>query len=496
MLFNESKIGTSKIDIRDYTAVLSQHKWFIVVFCMTAMVSSLAITYAISEKYVTGITILFRPVQTTVLRDKVTEVFGSPVPVTPFKIIKQTLRDIAANDNVLRPVVVELGLDKKNEPVYDGWFNEIYQRTKKGLKEGMVDAWTLLKYGRLVSEDPVIHAIIKLRDNINVEATKDSFIYILTVKDSVPKRAVMIADLVGEKIVAMLREEYQEPVAQNVLTFKNNLAQKETEILKLREEKKYILESNGIVSLSDETARGVDNLYEMQLELTQIKSRINMTQKRIDEIEKKLQKGTRAILQAEDYKKLMSDKVFEQIELKGLVAKSDYLQIAIDELEDKLQHFPDLKKKVENLEMDILSAVKGYEHIKDLYTEAFVQLLTARKSFCILHPAALPSKPSQPIKIYHVGLAGFLSLLISISLSYIFDYLNIQLFAKNKRQSREDPQNISVSIPSSENFSGNLVLSDEKSLKGTVSATCYVITGISAMALSALVYYFFKKLGY
>lgn len=496
MLFNESETRTSKIDIRDYTEVLSQQKWFIIVFCMTAMVSSLAITYVVSEKYVAGVTILYRPVQTTLLSNKVTEVFGSPVPAIPFKIIMQTLRDIAANAKVLRPVVLEFGLDKKIDPVYDGWFDKKFQEGKRWLKSNIIDLWTILKYGKVVSEDPTIDAIVKLRENINVEATKDSFIYILTVRDKFPKRAAMIADLVAKNLVDLLREEYQEPAEQKVLKFKNHLERKETEISKFREEKKNILESNGIASLSDETSRGVDNFYEMQIDLTRINSRIKMTQKRIYEIEKRLQKKTRNFLQTEDYKKLMSDKVFEQIELNGMVAQSNYLQFAIEELENKLQLLPDLQKKIEKLEMKIRSAIKGYEHFKDFYTEAFAQVLTARESLYILHAAILPAKPSQPIKIYHVGLAGFLSLLISTSLCYVFDYLNIRIFVKNKRKSRKNPEDISLLIPLSENFSDKAALSNNKFLKGTVSVSLYFSAGIFAMALSALVYYFIKKLGY
>ena len=364
MFFNESETGTSKINIRDYTDILLKQKWFIIIFCVSAMVSSLLITYIVSEKYVTGTTILYRPLQTTLLRDKVTEVFGSPVPVIPFKIIMQTLRDAATNERVLRPVVIELGLDKEIEPVYDGWLDEFYQKSKQFFKIRIIDLWTILKYGKLVSEDPTLHAIIKLRKNINIEVTKDSFIYILTAKDKFPKRAAMIVDLAAQKLVDLLREEYQDPAEKKLLKLKKYLEQKETEILKLKEEKKHILQHSGMVSLSDETSRGVANFYELQLELVQINSQIKMAQKRIFEIEKSLEKRARSFLQTDDYKKLMSDKIFEQIELKGLVAQSNHLEFSIKEIENKLQQLPDLQTKIENFDMKIKSATKAYETLQ------------------------------------------------------------------------------------------------------------------------------------
>ena len=136
------------------------------------------------------------------------------------------------------------------------------------------------------------------------------------------------------------------------------------------------------------------------------------------------------------------------------------------------------------------------KHFKDIYTEVSTQVLTARKEICVLHPASVPSNPSQPIKIYHVGLAGFLSLMISISLVYVFNYLNIQLFVKNKKTINKNHENISLKTPSSENSPDKAELLNTKSLKGIVSVVLYFFVGISAMALSALVYYFFKKLGY
>ena len=96
------------INFKSYYIVLAQQKNFILIFCLSAMLTSLALTYFFSEKYVAGTSIYYHPIETSILQGKETQAFGSPAPIPPFKVIIQTLRDIVKSDTILVPVVKKL----------------------------------------------------------------------------------------------------------------------------------------------------------------------------------------------------------------------------------------------------------------------------------------------------------------------------------------------------------------------------------------------------
>ena len=190
----------SGINIGDYTKILAAQKAFILVFCISATLVSLAITYFVSEKYVTGTTILYTPTATIQLRAKGTETFGAPAPTTPFKVILQTIRDAAKNEIVLRPVVKKLKLDQEIEAQYGTWYMKWYEESKTWIKTRIMELKSILKYGRIIEEDPTVSAIVKLRRNMDIASTKDSFIYILTVKELKQKEKLKIISEINEGI--------------------------------------------------------------------------------------------------------------------------------------------------------------------------------------------------------------------------------------------------------------------------------------------------------
>ena len=77
----------------EYIDLLKRQKGFIIVFCLSAIITSLALTYVFSEKYKAGTTIFYRDQEVTRLKAQDTEAFGSPLPAPPFKVIGNTLQE-------------------------------------------------------------------------------------------------------------------------------------------------------------------------------------------------------------------------------------------------------------------------------------------------------------------------------------------------------------------------------------------------------------------
>ncbi len=416
------------IDFRKYSEVLTRQKNFVLVFCLSAVLASLAFTYLFSEKYQAGITIYYRPLESSLMRMKDTSAFGAPAPAPPFKVIVQTLRDIIRSEAILRPVVESLRLDGKPEITYSSWYERWYHSVKDFVTEYSMKLWMILKYGRIIEGNPVSEAVAKLRKNMYIHATKDSYVYVITVKDNFPKRAADIIDSVGLGLVKWLSEQDQNPAEQRLNRLRVQLIEKENKISLFRDEKENLLKRNDVVSISEETSRGVKSLYDIEQSYIKLNAQMEEKQKKISGLDLEIKKKSYGYPNPDDLRRMESEKLFDEIELEGLTAKLESLRASLDNLKSRLRQMLPIQKKVEELNMKINAESREYIYLKDLYLESLAQATTTDSEVKIMHLAEIPTEPVQPIKIYHIGLTAILSLFFSTGLVYVLAFFNIRLF--------------------------------------------------------------------
>jgi uncharacterized protein involved in exopolysaccharide biosynthesis len=420
------------IDFRKYYEILERQRCFILVFCFSAILSSLGLTYVFSEKYIAATNIYYRPLERSLLRQKGIEAFGAPVPSAPFEVIVQSLQDIIRSDTVLRPVVKTLDLDKKVEVEYSTWYKRWYHNSKDFVREHLSNFWSLLKYGRVIEEDATEKAIEGLRNSIAIGTARDSYVYILSVTDKYPERAAQIVDTAGQELVDWLKRQDQEPAQDRYIQLQEQLQEKLSEIRGLRDKREDLLRQSDFVAVDKELAEGVKSLYSMEQEQVQLQSQVEGMRRKLRELEREIQNKSASYVNPDDIKIMESNRLFTQIELQGLLAKIDFQQSSIVELRTKLQLLPSLKKKVDNLDMQINASSRDHLNLTDLRMEAFSKANSVKSEIEVLHPAVIPIKPLQPIKIYHVGLTAILSLFFSTGLIYVLAFFNIRTFFSSK----------------------------------------------------------------
>lgn len=420
------------VDYFKYLAILREQKWFILVFCISAISTSIALTYIYSEKYQAAAMIFYRPVESSILRQKSSEAFGAPVPTPSFKVIGQTLRDIVASENILRPVVEELHLDRTEDVYHPVWYQRWYQGAKDFIKEYSSKLMMILRYGRIIEEDPVSKAIIGLRETIEISATKESYVFVLSVKDKYPQRAAMIVDIVGNTLVEWLKSQDKDPATERYKILGEQMAIKEKDMKSLHRERESLLSKAGIVSVRDETDKGVKNIYEMELESERLSSLMQEKRKKIEKYIDEESKRGKAYVNPSDLKRMQSEKLFDEIELDGLAGKQSVLKGSIAAKKGQLQKLTSVQQKLDDLDIRVEAETRDYQHLKDMYLESFERIATVKSVALVMHRAAVPGKPVSPIKLYHVGLTAVLSLIFSTGLIYVLAYFNIRIFFTSK----------------------------------------------------------------
>ncbi|MBK7424470.1 MAG: hypothetical protein IPJ48_16085 [Propionivibrio sp.] len=447
-------------DPREYLKLLAQQRGFIIVFVMSAAIISLALTYIATEKYESYTAITYRTQEVTRFKAYQTEAMGSPAPQAPFKVISQTLQEVLKSDAILRNVVTELGLDQKPKMQYDGpWYQVWYKKTRDWAKEYSGYAWTLLKYGRIVEDNPTAAAINELRNNFTI-VNRDSYIFHLRVRDREPERAARIADHMGKVLAALLLDLDREPNSARIEQLRALLEEKHEMMKQRRKEMESLLADNRSASIQLEVERLTENRSTLQLDESRLASEIARAQTRLSSIESKLSVKQRILemsptptdpveyIQPEDFKKLASQRVFDDMDLKSLVSKRHSLQTSIDALTVRLGNLPKIQNRLDTLKVELASIERDYTLLNDSYQEAVLRASSAVSEVRVLHPAVVPTFPVAPNKIYYVLLASGLGVLFATGLLYLLAYLNIRiLFPSSGIQGRRSPSPVAGPPP-------------------------------------------------
>lgn len=415
------------LDIVEYFGILKAQWRFVATFVSAAILTSILLTYIASDKYLATTTLYYRPADMTLLRERSSASFGGPVPPAPYKIIHQTLHDLATSEALIRPVVEELKLDQDITQIPHIWYKRWYQNTKKFIKEWLGNLWQILKYGRLVEDTNTIKAIKGLHKSIEVSSTRDSFVFILSVKDQYPERAAMIVDRMALQLEKWARQQDKAPADEKSARLSSEISGIETDLAALRRQREGILRSNGITSLNEEINTGVQALYGLKTEHERATAEVQEKQKRLGEIQNSIETRKQRYIDPDHAKRLEEERLINDIELKASQSKRDSLKSSIDRMQSRLQAVLAIKKQIDDIDARLETKSRINLHVNDIRLEAD-EARHQGSELKIMQKATVPIVPVQPIKIYHVALTAILSLITSIGLVYVLAFFNVRIF--------------------------------------------------------------------
>ena len=286
----------------------------------------------------------------------------------------------------------------------------------------------ILKYGRVIEEDRTVKTIVGLRKYLEISATKESYIFVLQVKDKYPGRAAAIVDVAGETIVEWLKSQDHEPAEKMYHQLEAQTLEKERELKTLRGDREKLLKSRNVISVQEEADKGVKMLYDLEQEAERFAALSEEKKKKIAQFGAESRLKRRVLVNPGDMKRMQSEKIFEEIDLEGLTARLSSTRKSIAELKNKLQGLNAAQSSIEALDLRIDSVTRDYQQLKDMNLESYERLNSVESEARVMHKATVPARPSQPIKIYHVGLTAGLSLLFSSGLVYMLAFFNVRIF--------------------------------------------------------------------
>jgi uncharacterized protein involved in exopolysaccharide biosynthesis len=314
--------------VREMVAVLRRGRGFLALFVASAMISSLALTLIYSERYRATTTIMYRPNAAVQFEARNQQTaLGFPVPLLPFEVLGQTIGHVGTSECILRPVVVDLGLDRPDTTRRSG-LAKLYHDTKEAVKEFSNKAWQVLKYGRTIDENRATAAIVELAANTTIDTSKKDYASTLTVVDKDPVRAARIADRIGVELVKFIGEQSVQAAHEQGGELEALLAAKKEEIDGARSAIESLKSSGAFIDLAEETSLHLKTAEQFQLELMKNEADLSAARAELVALEAQREalspmlKASETISDDPVFDKLRETRVSSEIELQGLFERS------------------------------------------------------------------------------------------------------------------------------------------------------------------------------
>lgn len=423
---------------------LRSHALFITIFILSAALTSLAMTYIYPEKYAAETTILFKPENILKLSEVQVRALGSPMPYTPFKVISQTVSALAKSDDILRQVVLDLSLQVPPPKVVSPiWYVRLYKETKDWISGYAADAWSMLKYGRVIPADPVDEAVAEIRKGLKI-VNEDSYVVSLTARARTPEAAAAVANRVAERLADLLRQDGRAAANKQREQLNTLRVAKEVEIFALESQLRDLLLTNRIASVQEAINRTTQSYAKLEQARAESTADLSQQEARLAALAAKMR--LRAILAPDDesgaplrpvspdrittaeYTKLSLERQMTDVTIGGLRNRLNSYDQALARFEKELATLTRLQVDYTMLSQKLQASTRDYAALRDALAESVVKAGDAQSELRVTSRALETNAPVSPIKFYHVALATVVAGMLSIGLAYVLNYFNIRLF--------------------------------------------------------------------
>lgn len=272
------------IDVDRYVEMLARRKELILTFCLSATITSLALTYVFSERYRASTTLLYQPQESGSSRPKAQEALGFPPPLVPLESIGNTLEEVVKSDGVVAEVVRALHLDQKTKKPASNFLVAAFRETKDWVKQRGGEAWQILKYGRVLPRDPFVEAMASLRNNLSIRRTAKAYTFRLEVLDGDPQLAAAIVNEAAHVLGEFLRVETMRAAREGKERIESRVRQNEEETARLRSALEGFKQQTSISSLGEEISLKLKTVSAFEEDLTKVGNDLRAAEKRRDQL--------------------------------------------------------------------------------------------------------------------------------------------------------------------------------------------------------------------
>src|SRR6266851_6067911 len=323
--------------------VLRRRTSLIIALTMAAAVAGYAFSFLIPDRYTASALVLVRPLQPIKMgTGKDTKEFldfpvgNSSAVETASKTYIQILKSPALIGEVVRA----LGLDKEKaqEQAESG---ELAGLLLAGLKQSLTGLIAVLKYGRLIEDDPFTATVKEITDNLKLEAYLDTYIFDIRYSAKNAQRAADVVNTAAKAPIQFAEELRVSEARYQRDHLKTELEQRQKQLTAARGRLESYKKAHSVFLYEPE--------YEAKLKV-------------ISELEVALAKAEEALVSSQSTPSTVS-----------LAARRARLIRSLNDQKADLIPLPGIERELKQLEMDVKTADAAYQIVDKEFQEADIK---------------------------------------------------------------------------------------------------------------------------
>jgi len=379
--------------------LLRAYRRSLLVLAVTAVLASLAVSYAVPERYRATTLILVRPQEKVRLgaSGAEKEILDYPVsPLAPVDVPSRTYIEVIRSTTLSERVVRSLRLDEVKELPAQSPLRRWLMRGRDRLLEITGDLWLLLKYGGVKKRTPLQAAVHSLQDHTTLAPIKDTYVFQITYDGRTPDESAAVANMLAAIFVDYLRTTDRTEASANRTFLEGQLGTSAQAVTQARRDLQKFKDTEATFALKEEYKSGLTTISKLRGDLEQ----------------------TEATLQG-----LLETRTENHPQVETLLAQRDRLRQSLASLTGARRPLAGKEKELGELELQLHIAEGDYSVVSKALTEARVQEASEAKDIRVVSPAEPPTYPVTPLKLYFPTAAGLAALLLGICAILLVDSL-------------------------------------------------------------------------
>lgn len=262
------------MELRRYASILWTYKKMIALLFLATIITVIAGTYIFSPIYTATAVVQVQPEAAEFLVfNKMGESQLVPLTIDPLKMLAETNSKIITSRAVAAQVVNALGLHRKEKPEKNP-FLRVVKSTKKFIKDSLMIAWDILKYGRYIKPTDYEAAVEGVQRGLFVEANKDTSLISIETGAKDPKTAADIANAAARVFVEYKRELTRKQADILAEDLKRPLDQRRDNLTRAELALSEFKKSKGLASIDDQTSSKIVALVDAESQLDEANAQI------------------------------------------------------------------------------------------------------------------------------------------------------------------------------------------------------------------------------
>lgn len=386
--------------------VLRRHAWLIGALCITTALAGYGISFVsslIPEKYDASATVLVRPHDPIKIEpnSSAKEFLGFPVAQTPVvESASKTYIQIIQSPALIGEVVRKLGLDHEQpgkEVAAGGAFAPIVAAVKAlhdEVEPYLKDTVSIVKYGRVLSDDPFTKAVNDVRKGLAMRAYEDTYVFEINYTDVNPRRAADVANTVARSFIRFMENMRASEGKDSADRLRGELEESRQRLVNARESLEKYKESHGTFLYQPEYEAKLRVISDLTVELAKLDATYANESLGADTIEGNTYAKKRA--------RLLKD---------------------LDQSQTDLASLPSVERELELRQADVDVASATYGTVAKELKDAEIRS-DAMPEARLISPAVAPELPSSPHRGVIVLVSLLAGLMVGVALAFFLEYVN------------------------------------------------------------------------